>query len=282
MNSACFSPISVQPLTIIVDCWFKNEEFPNKMAISSAQNSRDKPFFLRKLTGFVPQLWIFDHTLSWFVCSSLHLYLSCSVASFQSFPWFHCDLSRISSFTLSLYPFCLRHNFRRRSLFMRVLSHSDTHHLNRYIVGCECHEISIPRPWAVLFLSNFCYVSSTASESSLLLRPDVDSDLCSFVVVQNGRIRLQNGNRLEELKSQTEESFFSYKLSCLSSLFSVSVQTRRCLVCSSVFLCLSFSVAQFPRFYCALWSAFGLPRVPSFSHSASLSLLHVCLILSKI
>ena len=52
MNSFCFSD---QPLTVLVDCWFKIEEFPNKMAIPSAQNSRDETFFLRKLTEFVPQ-----------------------------------------------------------------------------------------------------------------------------------------------------------------------------------------------------------------------------------
>ena len=50
MNSVCFSPISVQPSTVLDDCWFKIEEFPNKMAIPSAQNARDKSFFLRKLT----------------------------------------------------------------------------------------------------------------------------------------------------------------------------------------------------------------------------------------
>ena len=83
MSSVCSSPISVQPLTLLVDCWLKSEEFPKQMAISSAQNSSDKSLFLRKLTGFVPQLWIFYRTLSCFVCSSLHLCLSSSVAQFQ-------------------------------------------------------------------------------------------------------------------------------------------------------------------------------------------------------
>jgi hypothetical protein len=32
---------------------------------------------------------------------------------------------------------------RRRSLFMRVLSHSDTHNLNGYIGWCGCHAILI-------------------------------------------------------------------------------------------------------------------------------------------
>ena len=107
-------PISVQPLTVVVDCWFKIEEFPNKMAISSAQNSRDKSFFLRKLTGFVPQFWIFDHTQ--FPCSlfpqifisvsrtQLHGSESCAIPKFHLFHctlWSAFGLRRISSFALS-------------------------------------------------------------------------------------------------------------------------------------------------------------------------------------
>jgi hypothetical protein len=53
---------------------------------SAPQNSRDKSFFLRKLTGLMPQLWILDHILSCFVCSSLHLCLSFSVAQFHLVP----------------------------------------------------------------------------------------------------------------------------------------------------------------------------------------------------
>ena len=39
---------------------------------------------------------------------------------------------------------CPKQNSRRRSLSMLVLCHSDTHHLNRHMVGCGCHEILIP------------------------------------------------------------------------------------------------------------------------------------------
>ena len=49
-----------------------------------------------------------------------------------------------------------RHDSRRRSLSMRVLYHSDTHHLNRHVVGCGCHEILIPRSFYVRFLTGFC------------------------------------------------------------------------------------------------------------------------------
>ena len=34
----------------------------------------------------VPQFWIFHHTLFFFICSSLHLCLSCSVAQFHLIP----------------------------------------------------------------------------------------------------------------------------------------------------------------------------------------------------
>ena len=104
---------------------------------------------------------------------------------------------------------------------------------------------------------------------------------------QNERIPLQNGDRLEAFKNQTEESFFSYKLTCFSSLFSATAQTQRYFVCSSV------SLSRFPWLHCALWSAFGLPGKllhsltlyltisHSFSQSASLCLLYLCLLLSK-
>ena len=69
--------------------------------------------------------------------------------------------SKVSSFCpsaslclLHLSPFCPRHNSSKRSFFMRVLSHSDTHYLNRHMVGCGCHEILIQRCITVLFLSN--------------------------------------------------------------------------------------------------------------------------------
>ena len=35
-----------------------------------------------------------------------------------------------------------RHDSRRRSRLMLVLSHSDTHHLNRHMIGCGCHDRS--------------------------------------------------------------------------------------------------------------------------------------------
>ena len=68
-------------------------------------------------------------------------------------------------------------------------------------------------------------------------------------------------NLLKELSSGTEESSFPCQLTWLSAQFSAFAQTRRWFVCSSL-----------PWFYCAPWSAFGLPRILSFSHSASLSL----------
>ena len=40
MNSVCFSPISVQPLSVLVHCWSKIEEFFNQMAISLSEFQR--------------------------------------------------------------------------------------------------------------------------------------------------------------------------------------------------------------------------------------------------
>ena len=143
--------------------------------------------------------------------------------------------------------------------------------------GCDATKLLVPCCSTVLILPNFFDLSSTAFEFSLFVCSNAESGRFSFVVTQNWIILPQTGNLLEELKSRTESSFFSYKLTCLSAQFSASVQTPRCLVCSSVHLCLSSSVAQFPWFHCALWSAFGFPRILSLSHSASLYLLHLSL-----
>ena len=96
------------------------------------------------------QFSLFTLTPEQFVCSS--------------HPWFYCalwsafGLPRIPSFSHSASLSvcicaccCSEHNSRRRSLFMGVLSHSDTHHLNRHMAGCGCHEILIPCSITVLF-----------------------------------------------------------------------------------------------------------------------------------
>ena len=48
--------------------------------------------FSEKWHPLVPQFCLFDHTVSCFVCSSLHLRLSFSVAHVRSSTWFHCAL----------------------------------------------------------------------------------------------------------------------------------------------------------------------------------------------
>ena len=117
MNSVCFSPISVQPWPVLVDCCLKIEEFLHKMAISSAQNSRHISFFLRKLTissASVLNIWSHSSLFCLLISSSLSLMLS-STAPFgrpsASLEFLH---------SLSLDVFCPRHNSSRRSLFMRV------------------------------------------------------------------------------------------------------------------------------------------------------------------
>ena len=98
---------------------------------------------------------------SWVFCL-LHLCIPVSLPPFHCARWSAFGLPLLPSFSHStslclpyLSPFCPRHNSRRRSLFMRVPSHSDTQHLNRHMAWCGCHEILIQRCLTVLFLSNF-------------------------------------------------------------------------------------------------------------------------------
>ena len=60
--------------------------------------------------------------------------------------------------------FCPRYDSRRRSLVMLVLSHPDTQHYNRHMVGCGCHEILIPSSTTVLFSITFLLISISRVE----------------------------------------------------------------------------------------------------------------------
>ena len=93
---------------------------------SPLQNSRDKSLCLRKLTGFVPFLTIWSHSLlsCLLISSSLSLMLSWIVPLDSTAPFGRPSASFEFLYSLSLYPFCPRHNSLWRSLFMRVLSHS--------------------------------------------------------------------------------------------------------------------------------------------------------------
>ena len=68
-----------------------------------------------------------------------------------------------------LSPFCPRHNSLWRSLFMRVLSHLDTHYLNRHMAKCGCHEILTRLSLSILFWSNFFDFSVPLCECLLWL-----------------------------------------------------------------------------------------------------------------
>ena len=109
-----FSCTSVRGLTLVVaDSSFEIEEFLHKMAIS-LKNCRFKQQNHSFLANW-PDSRSSSHNPLWFLENwPVHL------------PWIYCahwstfGLRRISSFTLSLYPFCSRHNSRRRSLSMLV------------------------------------------------------------------------------------------------------------------------------------------------------------------
>ena len=81
------------------------------------------------MTWFALQWWSFAQTLGYFTCAFLSLFHSA------------------------------RHDSRRRSLLMLVLSHSDTHYLNRHMAWCGCHEILIQPCIIVLFSTTSLLIS---------------------------------------------------------------------------------------------------------------------------
>ena len=156
-------------LVVVDSLSFKLEEFPNKMAISSAQNSRDKSFFLKKLItvrmrASVLNIWSNCILFCLLISSSLSLmHTSKTPVGFPA-PFGRPSASLEFLYSLSLYPFCPRHNSWRRSLLMLVLSHSDTHHFNTHMVGCGCHEILISCSVTVLLSTSFLVISISRVE----------------------------------------------------------------------------------------------------------------------
>ena len=155
MNSLSFCD---QPLTVLVDCWFKIEEFPKKMAISLSEFQREIILSQKtdRIRASVLDIWSHSFLFCLLISSSLPLMNSSKVP--LGFPPPFGRPSASLEFLHSLFLsacYCPSHNSKRRSLFMRVLSHSNTHYLNRYKVGCGCHDILIQRCITVLFLSNF-------------------------------------------------------------------------------------------------------------------------------
>ena len=148
------------------------------------------------------------------------------------------------------------------------LNHARHHTADRNCILLQDHRqqrILIAHSRPILILEDsFSPSSSHYSPTPLNIAARHLDDRYSFVV-QNWRIPLRNGNLLEELSSWTEQSFVPCQLTWVSAQLSAFVHTRNWFVYSS-----------HPWFHCALWLAFGLPRTPSFSPSASL-----CLLLSK-
>ena len=100
--------------------------------------------------------------------------------------------------------------------------------------------------------------SSTAFSISLFLCAEVDFG-CSSFVGQNWRISVQNGDLVEDLSSWIDESFSPCKMIWFALN---SDRLLRLLDTFSVYLCIPVS---HPPFHCALWSAFGLPRISLFT-----------------
>ena len=119
---------------------FKIEEFFHKMAIS-LKNCRVEEKNHSSLARRHDLSFSGDHLLR-----LLDVFLS--IALYTSVSLFHSP----------------RHDSRRRFLLMLVPSQSDTHHLNRYTVGCSCHELLIPCSATVLFSTTFLLICISCVE----------------------------------------------------------------------------------------------------------------------
>jgi hypothetical protein len=116
---------SIRSLTLVVlDSSIIVDELPQKMVISFSELNRctEKPSFSFELIWLSAQFSSVTLTLRYFAWSSL--------------PWFRCALRStfgllrkfLHSVTPAHFTCCYpKHNSRRRSLLMLVLSHSDTH-----------------------------------------------------------------------------------------------------------------------------------------------------------
>ena len=78
------------------------------------------------------------------ISSSLSLMLSCTIplgSTSASLEFLHSLIVPHYAYCISLWP-SPKHNTRRRSLSMLVLSHSDTHYFKGHMACCGCHERS--------------------------------------------------------------------------------------------------------------------------------------------
>ena len=105
-----------------------------------------------------------------------------------------------------------RYDSRRCSLLMRVLSHSDTHHRNRYMAWCGSHEILIQLSFNVLFLTNFCQLPLRSLAQSMFRK------LKSLSTRWPSLWKFKQNNHS-----------FNKKTTWLSSQFSAFAQTLCCL-----------------------------------------------------
>ena len=137
-----------------------------------------------------------------------------------------------------------------------------------------CHKILIPCCTTVLFLPIFFDFSSTAFKISLFLCTSVwrltlaALDLMFKIeeFVPKMAISLKSGR----VKRNNHSALANWPNRALSSQ-----HLRRFLYIFSVHLCIPVSL---PPFHFTFWSAFGFPRLPSFSQSTSLYLPYLSLL----
>ena len=161
---------SVRIVTLVVFASsFKIDEFLHKMAISFSdlKDEKQNQSFLANWTDCARS----SHYLLWLEGNlSAHLTLGSTEPCGRP----SASLEFLHSLIPPHYTCCIslccspRHNIRRRSLSMLMLSSSDTHNLNGYMGWCECHKILIA---LALVIEVFC-LDKRSLDATEILSPD--------------------------------------------------------------------------------------------------------------
>ena len=271
LRSALF--LFTRTLTLLViasSC--KIEEFLHKMAISlkicRVEQKYHSFFAWYMVCPSVLSICSGSLLSSLFICSSLSLVLSSTA------PFGRPSASRKNS--LFYYACCISLRSSQDTISEGVVSKywcSLIQTLTASIGIWYC--ASATKSWLlVLQLSGFCRIPLMCGELPLNSPRSFVSTLV-LVVVDSSWFKIEEFLRKRAIGLthwRVEQKNYSFLINwpawafCFQHLFRLNTGF-------SVHLChcLSSSIAQFPWFHCPPWSAFGLPRIPSISRSASLS-----------
>ena len=104
---------------------------------------------------------------------SVHFFLACTVPRHPLVGLLPPSTSFILSLRLTLHAI---------SLLMLVLSHSETHYLNRHMVGCGCHEILIQSCISLRVLGRTSLLYSM--RTMILVVELLESFISAYVIIQ--------------------------------------------------------------------------------------------------